>query len=103
MVAWLSESLRDAGSSAQVLAWTAADKNAPLITQLDPPSRTKVIMALVGFTLLGMALLSLVVLLGRRARRLARQSQGKTHTGHDDWFRKPLARDDSEESPTRNS
>ncbi len=74
MVTWFAHTLRDTCWSAHLLAQTTTDQAAPLITQLDPPSRTKVIMALVGIALVGLSLLSLIVMLGRRARRLARKS-----------------------------
>jgi hypothetical protein len=70
----------------------ATDEHAkPLLDRLDPERRAKVIMALLGMVLAGLAIVALAVLLGRHFLRAARKPVHPTPRHEDDWFRKPLA------------
>jgi hypothetical protein len=70
----------------------ATDEQAKsLLDRLDPERRAKVIMALLGMVLAGLAIVALAVLLGRHFLRAARKSVQPTPRHEDDWFRKPLA------------
>lgn len=83
----------------------AADKQAePLLVRLDPASRAKVLMAILGLVVLGAALLAMIWLGARWVRRLAREPMRSTSPRQDDWYRKPLSGDapndsDSDETP----
>jgi hypothetical protein len=69
----------------------AAAPARPLLWQLDPQQRVKVMMSLLGIVLLGVALVALVMVGGRGLRRIARKRVGPT-PGHDEaWYAKPLA------------
>ena len=68
----------------------------PLLHKLDPALRAKVIMALIGLVLLGLALVLLVLVGGRYVRRLARQRTGPMQPGQDDWYRRPLVSESDE-------
>jgi hypothetical protein len=61
-------------SQAQQL-WVLADQSTtqPLIERLDPPRRAGVVMALLVITILGLFLITVVLLGGNWARRLARR------------------------------
>ena len=70
----------------------AADEPAKsLLDRLDPERRAKVVMALLGVVLAGLAIVALAVLLGRHFLRAARKPVPPTPRHEDDWFRKPLA------------
>jgi len=74
----------------------AAEKKAePLLLRLDPVTRTKVVMALLGIVLAGLGLVALAWLGGRRLRQLAGKSFPATRTGEEQWYRKPLTPPDS--------
>lgn len=78
-------------------AWglLAADEPpSSLLTRLDPATRAKVLMALLGIVLLGVALVAFVVLNGRYFRRIARKRWGPTELRQEDWYRKPLTPSD---------
>jgi hypothetical protein len=83
-----------------MVSWLlAADEKArPLWERLDPVSRTRVVMALLGLVLVGVALVLVTILAGRRLRRIARHRPGKTAAHEDDWYRKPLAGRDERDS-----
>ncbi len=68
---------------------TATQPAEPLLMQLDPARRAQVIMVLLGLLLLGGLLVAVVVLWGRRARRIARLRPRPTPPA-DHWYRKPL-------------
>jgi hypothetical protein len=69
----------------------ATDQTRSLLDRLDPERRAKVIMALLGVTLAGLALVALAVLCGRHFRRVVRKPAKATPRHENDWFRKPLA------------
>jgi hypothetical protein len=48
----------------------------PLIERLDPPRRAAVVMALLGITILGLFLVTLILLGGSWTRRMARKRLG---------------------------
>ena len=68
----------------------AADKQ-PILMRLDPASRAKVMMALLGLVVLGAALVLMVWVGGRYMRRIARERPKPTPLHSDDWAKKPLA------------
>jgi cytochrome c-type biogenesis protein CcmH/NrfG len=83
----------------------AVDRDAkPLLLRLNPSQRAGVILSIVGIVLAGLALMSLVWLAGRYARRMARQPVRPTEDRSDDWYRKPLnaplASDGDDDEPT---
>jgi hypothetical protein len=61
-----------------------------LLDRLDPERRAKVVMALLGVVLAGLAIVALTVLLGRHFLRAARKPIPPLPRHEDDWFRKPL-------------
>jgi hypothetical protein len=67
----------------------AAQPTEPLLMRLDPARRAQVFMALLGLLLLGGLLVAVIVMWGRRARRIARM-QPRPTTPADHWYRKPL-------------
>lgn len=72
-------------------SWAAAEKQAePLLTRLDPATRAKVLMALLGLVLVGLSLVALAWLGGRRLRQLASKPLPPTQPKEDRWYRKPL-------------
>jgi hypothetical protein len=79
--------------------FAAAEQSEPLIKRLDPVSRTKVLMALTALLLLGGALIAIVMLWGRHARRKTREPFPPSRTNEEEWYNKPLVpkpRDDDE-------
>jgi hypothetical protein len=86
-----------ASAAPSVALVAAADKAETLFSRLDPVNRTKVVMALLALVLVAAALVALVVIGGRRLRRIAGHSLGPTPRRPDDWFRKPLAPRDEDE------
>jgi hypothetical protein len=83
------------------LPFLLAAEEEPLLDKLDPVLRTKVLMALLGLILLGLALVLLVMMGGRYVRRLARQRPGSSQSVQDEWYRKPLVSeaDESDDEP----
>jgi hypothetical protein len=65
-------------------------KAEPLLLKLDPVSRAKVLMTLLGLVLVGIALVALAWLGGRHYLRITRRPLPPTGENQDDWFRKPL-------------
>jgi hypothetical protein len=61
-----------------------------LLDRLDPERRAKLLMALLGVILAGVALVVLVILWARHARRIAGKPLQATQRHEDDWYRKPL-------------
>lgn len=59
--------------------------------RLDPVSRAKVLMALLGLILIGLLLLILVRSWARWTRREARRALRPTQPGDDRWYKSPLA------------
>jgi hypothetical protein len=75
-----------------MVSWllAAEEKAQTLIERLDPLSRTRVVMALLGLVLVGGGLVLLTIVAGRRLRRIARHTPGPTRTHEEDWYQKPL-------------
>jgi len=77
--------------------WLAAEKQAePLLTRLDPATRAKVLMALLGLVLVGLSLIAFAWLGGRRLRQLASKPLPPTQPHEDRWYRKPLVPPEAE-------
>ena len=74
--------------------WILAQQTEPLIRRLDPQMRAKVLAALAGLIILGMAMVVLVWLGGRATRRYMgiepKPRRRKTEINPDDWVHKPL-------------
>jgi hypothetical protein len=69
----------------------AAEEQAEtLLMRLDPQRRAKVLMALLGLVLLGVALVAIAYLGGRYLRRVIQQPVRSTRPRDDDWAAKPL-------------
>jgi len=68
----------------------AASETEPLIDQLDPELRARVLMALLGLVLVGLALIAVVVMGARYVRRLGRGRSTHAPVKDDAWFAKPL-------------
>jgi hypothetical protein len=66
------------------------EKAEPLLLRLDPQTRAKVVMALLGIVLVGIMLVTLIMIAARSVLRAARATRGPTRRGEDDWYRKPL-------------
>ena len=66
------------------------EKAEPLLMRLDPQTRAKVVMALLGLVLVGILLVTMIVIAARSAMRAARTTRGPTRRGEEDWYRKPL-------------
>ena len=82
---------------AVVLTGAGAEQQEPLLNRLDPLLRGVVVMALVGLLIVGLALMALTWLGGRRVRRLARSRPPVRDRELSDWDRKqPASRDDGE-------
>jgi hypothetical protein len=95
--AGLSSSAFDGGhftagqaSSGTLLHAAAASETEPLIDQLDPELRARVLMALLGLVLVGLALIAVVVMGARYVRRLGRGRSTHAPVKDDAWFAKPL-------------
>ena len=95
----VSEHVRQALLNCQALVAAIDEKAQPLLYRLAPTERARVIMALLGIVLIGLALLALVMVGGRRLRRIARSRPGPARTNDDDWFRKPLISGNGDETP----
>ncbi len=61
-----------------------------LIERLPPVTKARILMALLGIILLGLALILMIVLGGRYVRRLSRSKVAARPQREDDWYRKPL-------------
>ena len=70
----------------------------PLLVRLDPANRAKVLMAILGLVVLGGVLVAMIWLGARYVRRVAREPLRPTSPRQDDWYRKPLSGDHSDES-----
>lgn len=70
----------------------ACDEQAQtLLNRLDPVNRARVLMALLGLVLIGLTLMAMIWILGRRMRRIARQKPPASRVSEDQWYRKPLS------------
>jgi len=90
MVTGLAKWIVATGTPGVPLLWAAEEKAKPLLMRLEPQDRAKVLMALLGLVLLGVALVALTFFAGRQVLRMARASHGPTRRHEDDWYRKPL-------------
>lgn len=73
---------------------------AELIDRLPPVTKARLLLALLGIVLLGLAMVLMVILGGRYVRRLSRAQVAPSKPEQEAWFRKPLdppptTRDDS--------
>jgi hypothetical protein len=102
MVIHLANAIIAATAPGARVLWAAADhveKARPLLMRLDPQSRAKVVMALLGLVLAGVGLVALTIIAGRQVLRISRASHTRTRLHADDWYRKPLVPKEPE-SPT---
>ncbi len=84
---------RDASGTQTLLLhplFAAEEQAEPLLMRLDPQRRAKVLMALLGLVLVGVALVAMAYLGGRYLRRMIKQPVRSTRPRDDDWARKPL-------------
>jgi len=65
--------------------------------RLSPPEQARVIMALLGIVLLGVVVAALILVWGRRVRRIARSAPRTQSSSEDRWYRKPLGNPDDED------
>ena len=100
MVDRLLTSLAGAWTTGGAALLAANEKAQPLLLRLDPESRTKVVMALLGLVLVGVGLVALTMMAGRQVLRIARTSHGPTQRREEEWYRKPLVPQEGEEPPT---
>ena len=74
--------------------WLLAQQTEPRIRRLDPQTRAKVLAALAGLIILGIAMIVLVWLGGRATRRYMgiepKRRPRHTEVNPDDWVHKPL-------------
>jgi hypothetical protein len=83
--------------TAVVIISSGAEQQEPLLNRLDPLLRGVVLMALVGLVIVGLSLMALTWLGGRRVRRLARSRPPARDRELSDWDRKqPAIQDDGE-------
>ncbi|MCA9119088.1 MAG: hypothetical protein H6822_23295 [Planctomycetaceae bacterium] len=75
-------------------AWLFAQQTEPLIRRLDPQTRAKVLAALAGLIILGMAMIALTWLGGRATKRYMgispKSRRRESDLDPDDWAQKPL-------------
>ena len=69
-----------------------------MVAAVEPLLRAKLMMALLALVVLGLGLMTMIVLGGRYARRVARTPLPPSRTHEDRWYAKPL--NDSETQPT---
>jgi len=81
----------------------AAEGKQTILEQLDPPTRAKVLAALVGLMILAVGAIVLIWLGGRMARRYAglpsraRRRPIDDGSREDDWWKKPLVSDGADQ------
>lgn len=100
MVSWSATLFAQARGTGGSMLSAAEEKAEPLLMRLDPQSRAKVVMALLGLVLVGVALVVMVITGRRLVVRIARRSYQPTPTHEDDWYRKPLVPKRPEEPPS---
>ncbi|HUG71656.1 MAG TPA: hypothetical protein VMM76_28185 [Pirellulaceae bacterium] len=75
-------------------SWILAQQAEPLLRRLDPQTRAKVLATLAGLVILGFAMIALVWLGGRAARRYMgiekKPRRREPEVNPDDWAHKPL-------------
>jgi hypothetical protein len=89
MVSHLATSIVAAAPLVQGL-WAAEEKAQSLLMRLDPQRRATVLLTLLALVLVGVGLVALVILAGRRVLRISRTSLGPTPRHDDAWYKKPL-------------
>lgn len=92
--------VRGATSACLALAvWplAAAEKAETLLTKLDPANRAKVLMGLLALVLVGLGLVALAWIGGRRLRRVIKQPLPPARRSEDQWYRKPLVPQEKDE------
>jgi hypothetical protein len=76
------------------LPWLLAQQSESLLSRLDPQTRVKVLAALVGLIILGVAMMALTWLGARAVRRYmgitSNSRRRKPELNPDDWAQKPL-------------
>ena len=80
-------------------ALLAAEDAQPLIQQLEPAMRAKVLAALAGLVILGIAMVVFAWWGARATRRYMNQAAWRTRrtpAAEEDWANKPLVNDDEE-------
>lgn len=86
------------------MPWLLAQQAEPLIRRLDPQTRAKVLAALAGLIILGIAMIALVWLGGRATRRYmgfeAKPRRREPEINPDDWARKPIVPPLDDAAPT---
>ncbi len=90
MVNRIAALLPPASARFDALAWAAQQPGEPVLKRLDPPRQAQVLMVLLGLLLLGGLLVAIVLLGGRRLRRIARLDPRSTRRAEVAWFQKPL-------------
>lgn len=69
-----------------------------MVAAIEPMLRAKLMMALLALVVLGLGLMTMIILGGRYARRVARTPLPPSRTHEDRWYAKPL--NDSETETT---
>jgi hypothetical protein len=90
MVGQFASLLPPAAAQFDALAWAAEQSSEPVLKRLDPPRQAQVLMVLLGLLMLGGLLIAIVLLGGRRLRRIARLDPRSTRRAEVAWFQKPL-------------
>ena len=67
----------------------AAEQAETMLMKLDPANRAKVLMALLALVLVGLGLVALAWIGGRRLRRVVKQPLRPIRRFEDQWYRKP--------------
>jgi hypothetical protein len=75
----------------------------PLFKRLNPRDKVRVVSALLGLLFLGVFLVALAWILGRRARRMARKPARSSRVAADAWAQSPLHRASSADDGYRPS
>lgn len=74
----------------------AAEQAETMLMKLDPANRAKVLMALLALVLVGLGLVALAWIGGRRLRRVIKQPLKPMRRFDDQWYRKPIAPQESQ-------
>jgi len=69
-----------------------------MVAAIEPMLRAKLMMALLALVVLGLGLMTMIILGGRYARRVARTPLPPSRVHEDRWYSKPL--NESETKPT---
>ena len=85
-----------ASVSLAVRPLAAAEQAETMLMRLDPANRAKVLMALLALVLVGLGLVALAWIGGRRLRRVIKQPLKPMRRFEDQWYRKPLVPQESQ-------